>query len=306
MNSVTIAVSTFRESYFGWVLELLHSLLQQTFDDFEILLVVNTDQKYFDKLEAIINNKMDKQHRIRIIFNPIDYGIAHARNVALKNVTTEYIAFTDDDAIPDNQWISESIKLLKETKSAGAVTGPVYAKWDPNCKKYASWFPKELYWIIGCTPWVRSDVGEIRNGFASNLTMRTNFALACGGFNERYGYNKLNPMAGEEPELSIRLRKNGKLTLWNPQAVVFHRIFKDRLRVRNIIVRSFVEGKTKAYLRKAFGSKALTYEMSHAKMILKAFLKTRSFTAKLLLAASTISVLLGYFVYLSEISSYDV
>jgi GT2 family glycosyltransferase len=296
MPRLTVAVSTFRETYFELVIQLLKCLENQTFRDFKVLIVVNSNERYFQKLFNKVNHKSNPNtaFEVDVIFNPTDLGIAHARNISLKTADTPYIAFTDDDIIPHNQWLHALLDTIETSDRVGAVTGPVIANWSLDSQEIGSWFPRELYWIIGCTPWLITTIKEVRNGFASNLALKRDIALECGGFNEDFGYNPRNALVGEEPEFGIRLRRMGKSTLWNPNAVVYHRITRNRVKLQNVLNRSFAEGKTKAYLRQILGKESTELEINHLQSVIKAFVKTKSLRSKALLASSTLAVLAGY------------
>jgi GT2 family glycosyltransferase len=276
------------------VIQLLTSLNTQNFKDFTVLLVVNGNRRYFKKLQNKINDSKIFQCEINIIFNPTEKGVAHARNIALKNATTPYIAFTDDDVIPHADWLKMVDETFKNINEVGAVTGPIVANWDSEIQDFASWFPKELYWVIGCTSQEFPTLREVRNGFASNLALNREIALKCGGFNESFGYNQKYRMAGEEPEFCIKMRRIGRFTLWNPQMIVYHRVTPTRLEMYNLLTRSYIEGRSKAYLKKLFGNEATQIEAQQLQTIAEAILKRGSFRSKAYLASTTSAVAIGY------------
>lgn len=293
-NVITVAFSTFRETYLEWVIQLLKSLENQTMEDFEVAIVVNGNNRYFKRLQDTVKSETEVNHKINIIFNPVDRGIAHSRNIVLKHAKTSYIAYTDDDAFPHPRWLEELLQTLEIDDKVGVVTGPVIGKWETGTEDWASWFPKELYWIIGCTPWNITKVMKVRNGFASNLASKTRILLKIGGFNEKFGYNPTNHLAGEETDLGIRLMRLGYVTLWNPNAIVYHRIFRKRLRIKNILMRSFIEGKTKAYLSQAYGSGVTKLERKYLQSVIKSCVRTKSLKSQALLLLTTAAVLGGY------------
>lgn len=296
-KTITVAFSTFRETYFEWVVELLKALEKQTVEDFDVIVIVNQNKRYFKKLLDAIKCRTKMNYETNVIFNPFDKGIAHSRNMALKNAKTPYIAYTDDDAIPHPRWLEELVWVLELDGKAGAAVGPVLCKWGLERKDCHVWFPKELYWIIGCTPWTIKEVTEVRNGFASNLALKRETALEIGGFSEDFGYNPQNLMAGEEPELGIKLARAGYVTLWNPNAIVYHRISEVRLKTRNILVRSFIEGKTKACLGRIYGSDVVNLEKNHLQSTIKRFITTRFLKSKAVLLLATMAVSIGYVTY---------
>lgn len=296
-HDIVVAFSTFRETYFPWVIELLEALEKQTIENFKAIIVVNGNKRYFKRLSNVVKHETEASYEIQVIFNPTDKGIAHSRNIALEYAKSPYIAYTDDDAVPHPHWLEELLHALELDEKVGAVTGPVLCRWQHDTEDYASWFPKELYWIIGCTSMNIKGVTIVRNGFASNLAVKREILLKNGSFDENLGYGPRTSISGEETELGIKLARSGYVTLWNPNAVVYHRIFRERLKMRNILKRSFIEGKTKAYLSEVYGSNVIKPEADHLQSIVKRFIKTRSFKSKALLLHSTIAVLSGYFTY---------
>jgi glucosyl-dolichyl phosphate glucuronosyltransferase len=299
----TIAFSTCKDNRMDWVLQILRSLNYQKFKDFEVLIIVNQHRNYFENLARRIDETKNLSFNVKLFFTKKNLGIAHDRNIALQEAVTDFVAYTDDDAVPDKNWLKMIDNSFRNYESAGAITGPVLANWSKDIADSKTWFPKELYWVIGCTQIEHQNVTEVRNGFASNLALNRKYALNIGGFNEKFGYNKEYPMAGEEPDFCLRLKEYGKLTLWNPQAMVFHRITANRLVFNNILTRSYIEGRTKAYLRKVFGQAALGTEKDQVKVIAKALLAKGPMKNKLYLAMSTSAVIGGYLLTEARIRS---
>ena len=56
-------------------------------------------------------------------------GIAHARNKALEKATSEFIAFIDDDEVPEKDWLYNLFIFLADEPVAG-VLGPVRPLFD--------------------------------------------------------------------------------------------------------------------------------------------------------------------------------
>jgi len=77
-----------------YITEAINSVLNQTFEDFE-LLIVNDGST--DETVAIINKYQDL--RIRLIHNDRNRGLVYTRNVLLKEARGQYIAILDSDDI---------------------------------------------------------------------------------------------------------------------------------------------------------------------------------------------------------------
>jgi len=303
-SKITVAISTFRKSYFNWVAELLKSLENQTLKCFDVIVVVSKDIDYGRKISEFVKSKMDTRRlNVNIVFNYVEKGIAHSRNLALRSAKGPYIAYTDDDAIPHSCWLEELLWTLESYRTVAAATGPVEVKFEGGIVGSTLQFPRELYWAIGCTSLDIPRLTPVRNGFGSNLALKRTVALRCGGFNNAFGYNQKRLIVGEEPELGIRLIRANYATLWNPKAIVYHRISRERLSTKNILMRSFIEGKTKAILTEAYGSDILKPEMGHLGSVVRSLVKSRSPRLRALLALSTMAVLGGFAVH--RILRYD-
>ena len=78
------------EKYIG---RCIDSILEQTFTDFELLLI---DDGSFDRSGAICEEYACKDQRVRV-FHKDNGGVSSARNFGLDNANGEWIAFVDSD-----------------------------------------------------------------------------------------------------------------------------------------------------------------------------------------------------------------
>ena len=74
--------------------ETLGSVLSQTMDDFEVLVV---DDASSDGTTSIVSEISDRDSRIRLMVQPKNAGVAMARNRALSVSRGRYIAYLDSD-----------------------------------------------------------------------------------------------------------------------------------------------------------------------------------------------------------------
>lgn len=92
----------------------LHSIVQQTYDNLEILVV---DDASNDDTASIVHNWMQSDQRIRYIKNPTALGGGGARNKALNAASGQYVAFLDDD----DEWLPEKIELQINSIESDAI-----------------------------------------------------------------------------------------------------------------------------------------------------------------------------------------
>jgi len=98
--SVSIVVTTYNRKKL--LKETIDSILNQTFQDFELLVIDNfSDYNFFSHMDSFYDN------RIRPFQNQNNSIIAVNRNFGIKKTKGEYIAFCDDDDI----WVEEKLSI---------------------------------------------------------------------------------------------------------------------------------------------------------------------------------------------------
>lgn len=113
-GKVSIVVPVYNvEKYFD---ECLESLLQQTYENIEILIV---DDGSTDDCGKKADDYAKKDCRISV-FHKENKGISSARNHALKHATGDYYCFVDSDDYLDSNFVEKMLKTLIE-KSADMV-----------------------------------------------------------------------------------------------------------------------------------------------------------------------------------------
>ena len=107
---VSIIVTTFNRKEL--LKETIHSIINQTFKDFELIVVDNfSDYDFFEYINSF------KDNRIRPYQNSNDGIIAINRNYGIKKVKGEYIAFCDDDDLWYPDKIQKQVLSLKKSNN---------------------------------------------------------------------------------------------------------------------------------------------------------------------------------------------
>lgn len=96
---------------------VLAALKRQTFKDFDVVVVVKPSG---DGTEQILTEE-SALLKITTVIQTSGHFV-DACFLGAKNSTGDIIAFLDDDAIPENNWLKETVELFKRS-GAGAVTG---------------------------------------------------------------------------------------------------------------------------------------------------------------------------------------
>jgi len=107
--------------------------------------------------------------------------------------------------------------------------------------------PEEYYWLIGATHrGFAEGITEVRNTFGSNISFRTDVLDALGGFRGEMGVRGSGALQGEETEMCVRMKKKfGKGVMYNPDAIVHHKIVSARTKVTFLMRRAFWQGYSK-------------------------------------------------------------
>lgn len=92
MNSiVTVVIPAYNAS--GYLEETIESVLQQSFTDFELLVI---DDGSTDDTTGIVHRYSQKDSRVRL-FSQINQGVSVARNTGIHQAKGKFIAFLDSD-----------------------------------------------------------------------------------------------------------------------------------------------------------------------------------------------------------------
>jgi len=246
---VSVIVATYLPEMFEHFRECVESLLHQSYKNIEIIVVVDGDEEYCKSIMNRFSNLIERGV-IRVYLNEKNLGLAESRNRGVKLTNGDIIAFIDDDAVADERWIEELVKMYRQ--GAIAAGGKLVPLW---ITKKPKWLPEEFYWLIGATHLgFPEDVTEVRNTFGSNLSFRKEVFMNLGGFRPELGVRGSISLQAEETELCERMRREfGKGVMYNPKAVVYHKIFERRTKLRFLIKRAFWQGYSKAVMDNVLG-----------------------------------------------------
>lgn len=190
------------------VMRLLRSLVAQTSQDFELIIV---DQNPDDRLQAHVRFARDTGLQVKHL--RLDRpNLSAARNLGIGEARGDVIAFPDDDC-----WYEPEVVATVMTALASQAdwTG-VVAQWVEQAESHGG-MPDEL--LLSAARWRR-----FRDGDASSISLflRTEALRSCGGFDARLGVGQWFG-AGEETDLVLGLLARGARLARCPHARVHHR-----------------------------------------------------------------------------------
>lgn len=107
--------------------QAINSVLNQTYPDFE-LLVVNDCSK--DGTVKVVENLAAKDCRIRLIFNDKNRGVSYTRKHGLKEAKGSWIAILDSDDAWAPEKLEKQIELQRQTNADLLFTGSAFMDSD--------------------------------------------------------------------------------------------------------------------------------------------------------------------------------
>lgn len=256
--AVSVVVCAFTEDRWEDICRVLGSLRAQTEAPGEIILVI-------DHCPALLRRARLAFPDVTVMPNHFQKGLAGGRNTGLAHARGDVVAFIDDDAAADPDWLSRLAGHYLDPTVAG-VGGLVESAWEHGRPE---WFPPELDWVVGCSYLgMRSDLGPVRNFIGANMSFRREILAEIGGFSIELGRVDSNPFGCEETELCLRVsrRHPDAILLYEPAAAVSHRVPERRARWRYLRSRCYAEGRSKATVAGLAGAgSALASERSYVR-----------------------------------------
>jgi len=190
----------------------LASLAAQTLarNRYEIVVVDNGDGS-----GAVVAQEADADLILRVA----EPGVSRTRNTGWRAATAPRLAFLDDDAEADPDWLELGLEILARS-GATSTGGPILPLYDAQPPP---WFRDE-YELRTWGDEERLLVpGESFSG--SNLFLIREVLDAIGGFDDRLGMRADEIAVGEEPLFFEQLwRRSDTCVIYSPRLIVRHRV----------------------------------------------------------------------------------
>ena len=196
------AVSVVVCSYNGsrTITQTLEALTRVDYPDFEIIVV---DDGSTDSTRAIA-----ERYDVRVISQE-NCGLSAARNVGWRAASGEIVAYVDDDAYPDRDWLTY-LAWSFITTDFSAIGGPnVTPAEDPLFSHAVAHAPGgPIHVLVSDT--------EAEHIPGCNMAFRRSALAAIGGFDASFR------VAGDDVDACWRLQERGMKIGFSPAAVVWH------------------------------------------------------------------------------------
>ncbi|MDX3693023.1 glycosyltransferase family 2 protein [Streptomyces europaeiscabiei] len=266
--AVSVVVCVYTEDRWEDILAAVASVRAQSRPALETLLVVDHNQALLERLTGAYK-EIDE---VRVLANAGPRGLSAGRNTGIAASQGEIIAFLDDDAVAEPDWLAYFVEGYADPRVM-AVGGRTVPAWASGRRPV--WFPEEFDWVVGCAyKGLPGGVAEVRNVLGGNASFRRTAFDAAGGFATGIGRDgDKRPLGCEETELCIRLSRArpDAVLLLDDRAVIHHRVPDARTRFGYFRTRTYAEGLSKALVARSVGAgKGLESERRYTTRVLPA------------------------------------
>jgi glucosyl-dolichyl phosphate glucuronosyltransferase len=254
--TASVIVCAYTAARWADIVAAVESLRRQAAPPAEAVLVV-------DHNPALLDRARDALAGVRCVPNAGRRGLSGARNSGIAAARGDVLAFLDDDAVAEPDWLGRLLAAYGDPRviAAGGAVLPHWAGARPRA------FPPEFDWVVGCTySGMPETGGAVRNVIGANMSFRRDVLAAVGGFREGIGRVGAVPVGCEETELCLRARRYfpDGIVLYEPRAVVHHRVSAERTSWRYFAARCYAEGRSKAQVCRLAGARGgLASERAH-------------------------------------------
>jgi len=198
------------------IAETLQALLALDDPGMEIVIV---DQSTNDATRRCVEAVAVGDARVRLVPTPT-VGSSAARNLGAREARGEVVAYTDDDCIVTGGWLRGIVREFADP-GVSAVYGSLlpYEAGERNGHEVGFKASQEKQEFTSkVPPWYI--------GHGGNMAFRRSDLLSVGGFDPLLGAGGFFG-ACEDPDIAYRLLVAGKRIVYCPDAVAYHKHWKD-------------------------------------------------------------------------------
>ena len=215
---VSVVICTYNRA--DYLKKCLDSMHDQNYDNFEVI-VVNGPST--DETENLL-----KKYPFKVIQQKEKSGLSAARNLGIRTAKGEIIAFIDDDAVADKDWLDELTRVYttEDIVSVGGKIAPMWLSERPE------WYTDQLGGYLSLLD-LSQNIKQIvfpHCPYGCNMSFKKRIFKEIGYFDILMGRtSSKNLLSGEEIDLCKRINERGYKIIYSPKAIVYHQIDSSRL-----------------------------------------------------------------------------
>lgn len=167
-------------------------------------------------------------------------GLSHARNRGINEAFGKWVAFAEDDELADENWVQSVVDTFQEY-ACDAVAGKIELAWH---SPRPTWVTDDLLGFLGHLDYgTTQKLTRDRPPFGGNMAFGKSVFATIGLFDTQLGRQGRKLIGGEEIELYDRFLQAGMTAVYQPKALMYHVVDKNRLRKSYFRKLHFNEGR---------------------------------------------------------------
>jgi len=214
-------------------------------DLFEVLIVYNISA---DNTPEIVTRYSEQNKNFRSILET-ERGLCSARNRGWRESRGEFIAFIDDDAVAEPDWLSEILSTFGSVRPVpDACGGRVELLWE---SPRPVWMPDSFLAPLGKFDY--GDAGFFIDGVrgylsGSNVAFKRELSETVGFFDLSLSRKGDILLSNDEIDFFQRMYHKNLITYYNPGIRVKHHVTRDRVAKEWHLNRSYWQGRSSALM----------------------------------------------------------
>lgn len=213
--------------------------LSYPLEDCETIVVDNGSE---DNTKEIVLRWQGKLNNLRYVMEA-QKGLSVARNRGFEEARYDWVAYLDDDARPDSQWLTELANGISNFR-CDAYGGPIETRFVVT--------PPD--WIL--TQRLKGYYGDLDLGNqsialkypncpnGSNMIFKKEILKQIGGFSSSLGRKGDSLLSAEESDVFLKIDELNYKVLYLPNAKVAHLVFPERMTKAFLRCRAFAQGQS--------------------------------------------------------------
>ena len=237
--TVSVVICAYTEKRWDMLIAAMDSVQAQSYPVAELILCIDHNPEMAERCRKIWGDRKDAAIPIVVLENKYEGRLGSARNTGVEHATSEIVAFLDDDAAADRDWLKFLVAPYEqpEVVAVGGAPLPVFETARP------AWFPPQLDWVFGCYyDGLPTQLGPADRLIGASMSARREALGAIGGFHSDNH---------DDMDMCHRLahREGPHAIVMDPRAVVYHNVVAERVTWNYLWRRCFFvnKGKVKAF-----------------------------------------------------------
>jgi len=198
-----------------YIAECLNSLLDQTYRNYEVIVVDNGSH---DGSVELIKGYLP---RIRLIRNEENLGFAVGNNVAIREAKGEYVVLFNYDAVAHSEWLEQLVSGTLIHPQADISSGPIYF-----------YGRDDVIWNAGLRIDMLTGISWLRGMFQSHLAPSNDvdYLSGCALLVRKLVFDEIGLLDdrffcySEDADFCLRAKRDGFNLRLVPDAIVWHSV----------------------------------------------------------------------------------